>query len=173
MRIVAGKWRGRPLSAPRGLDTRPTSDRAREALFSMLQSRLGSFEGLKVVDFFAGSGALGLEALSRGAERCVFVERDRSAIESIKANIAAFSASGEVLSTSAEHARIPFEADLALLDPPYGSGAALPVLARLSLAPGGLVSVETAFNEPVEAEGFEVDVIRKYGKARITLLRRV
>jgi 16S rRNA (guanine966-N2)-methyltransferase len=173
MRIIAGQWRGRKLVAPAGRDTRPTSDRAREGIFSMLQSRLGSFDGLKVADLFAGSGALGLEALSRGAVQCVFVERDRSAIEAIRKNIAALSANGEVLAVGAEHARLPFAADLAFLDPPYASGLALPALARLDVAPGALVSVETALNEPVEAEGYEVEAERNYGKARITLLRRL
>src|SRR3954469_11219990 len=107
MRIIAGQWRGRPLAAPPGQATRPTSDRAREALFSMLQSRIGSFEGLRVADLFAGTGALGLEALSRGAAHCVFVERDRAAIEAIRANIATLGAAGEVLPGSAELARIP------------------------------------------------------------------
>ena len=74
MRIIAGEWRRRPLEAPPGSTTRPTADRVRETLFSMLTSRLGSFDELRVADLFAGSGALGLEALSRGAERCDFVE---------------------------------------------------------------------------------------------------
>jgi 16S rRNA (guanine966-N2)-methyltransferase len=173
VRIIAGEWRGRKLQAPAGDTTRPTADRTRETLFSMLASRLGSFEGLAVADLFAGSGALGLEALSRGAAQCVFVERDRSAVEAIRTNIAALSANAEVLSVGAEHARLPFAVHLAFLDPPYGSGALLPALERLSLAPGGLASVETAYNEPVEVEGYEVEVERTYGKARITLLRSV
>ena len=74
MRVIAGQWRGRPLAAPLGEATRPTADRTREALFSMLTSRLGTFEGLAVADMFAGSGALGIEALSRGAATCLFVE---------------------------------------------------------------------------------------------------
>jgi hypothetical protein len=77
MRIIAGEWRGRPLRAPEGDATCPTADRTRETLFSMLTSRLGSFEGLTVADLFAGSGALGLEALSRGAEKAIFVEQAR------------------------------------------------------------------------------------------------
>jgi 16S rRNA (guanine966-N2)-methyltransferase len=76
MRIVAGQWRGRKLLAPEGDTTRPTADRTRETLFSMLTSRLGSFEGLRVADLFAGSGALGLEALSRGAAHAMFAEQD-------------------------------------------------------------------------------------------------
>src|SRR5687768_3674487 len=87
MRIIAGAWRGRPLAAPPGQATRPTSDRAREGLFSMLQSRIGSFEGLRVADLFAGTGALGLEALSRGAGHCTFIEKDRAALDVLRRNI--------------------------------------------------------------------------------------
>ena len=172
MRIIAGQWRGRPIAAPPGSATRPTADRVREALFSMLASRLGSFEGLQVADLFAGSGALGLEALSRGAAHCVFVENDRRAVEAIRANLAALGASGEVLPRGAEHAALP-PVDLAFLDPPYGSGLAPAVLAKLPLAPGGWVSVETDRGEAVAAEGYEEEAVRTYGKARITLLRRV
>ena len=78
MRIIAGDWRGRPIEAPPGQATRPTADRVRETLFSMLASRLGSFEELRVADLFAGSGALGFEALSRGAASATFVESDRA-----------------------------------------------------------------------------------------------
>src|SRR3546814_3746586 len=86
MRIIAGQWRGRSIDAPKGDTTRPTADRTREALFSMLTSRLGSFEGLAVADLFAGSGALGLEALSRGSASCIFVEQDRAALDALHAN---------------------------------------------------------------------------------------
>ena len=172
MRIIAGQWRGRPLVAPQGQDTRPTADRVREALFSMLASRLGSFEGLQVADLFAGSGALGLEALSRGAAHCVFVENDRRAIDAIRANLAALGASGDVLPRSAEHAALPVPVDLAFLDPPYGSGLAPAVLSKLAVAPGGWVSVETGRGEAVAAEGYEVEAERVHGKAKITLLRR-
>ncbi|HEX6374749.1 MAG TPA: 16S rRNA (guanine(966)-N(2))-methyltransferase RsmD [Allosphingosinicella sp.] len=173
MRIIAGRWRGRPLVAPEGSATRPTADRVREALFSMLASRIGSFEGLQVADLFAGSGALGLEALSRGAAHCVFVENDRRAVEAIRANLAALGASGEVLPRSAEHAALPRPVDLAFLDPPYGSGLAPAALAALAIAPGGWASVETGRHEAVAAEGYEEEAVRTYGKARITLLRRI
>lgn len=173
MRIVAGKWRGRPLVAPAGQATRPTSDRTREALFSMLTSRLGSFEGLRVADLFAGSGALGLEALSRGAAHCTFVETDRAALEAIRRNISALSAEGDLVVGPAEHAVIAGEIDLAFLDPPYGSGLAAGVLARLPLIAGGVACVETARGEPVVAPDYDVEAERTYGKARITLLRRV
>ena len=172
MRIIAGRWRGRKLVAPEGLATRPTADRVREALFSMLQSRLGSFEGLRVADVFAGSGALGLEALSRGAAHCSFVDSDSRAIAAIRANIAALGAEAEVRQGAAEHARLPGPIDLAFLDPPYGGALFAPALAALPLAPGGWASVETARGEEVTVEGFETDAERVYGKAKITLLRR-
>ena len=172
MRIIAGKWRGRPIAAPKGQATRPTSDRAREAIFSMLASRLGSFEGLSVADIFAGSGALGLEALSRGAASCVFIDSDRAAVEAIRANLKALGAEGDVRSGNAANVRIVQPVDLAFLDPPYGSGLASAALANLPLAPGGLASVETERGETVAAEGYEVEVERVYGKAKVTLLRR-
>ena len=172
MRIIAGRWRGRKLVAPEGLATRPTADRVREALFSMLQSRLGSFEGLRVADLFAGSGALGLEALSRGAAHCTFVDSDRSAVAAIRANVAALGAEAEVRQGAAEHARLADPIDLAFLDPPYGTALFAPALAALPLAPGGWASVETARGEEVAVEGFENEAERIYGKAKITLLRR-
>ncbi len=170
MRIIAGQWRGRALIAPVGDATRPTSDRTREALFSMLTSRLGSFEGLKVADLCAGTGALGLEALSRGAAHCTFVERDRAAIDALKANVAKLGASADIRATAAEgFAGGPF--DLVLIDPPYGTGLGQKLLPKIGLAPGGWVSIETAHNETVEVPGFTVDAERKHGKAKITLLR--
>jgi 16S rRNA (guanine966-N2)-methyltransferase len=170
MRIIAGQWRGRTLIAPDGLATRPTSDRTREALFSMLASRLGSFEGLRVADICAGTGALGLEALSRGAAHCSFVERDRTAIEALKANIAKLGASGEVRAMAAEgFSGGPF--DLVLIDPPYGSGLGQKILPKIGLAAGGWASLETAKAETVEVPGFTVEAERVHGKARITLLR--
>src|ERR687889_728011 len=105
MRIIAGAWRGRPLLAPPGRGTRPTSDRAREGLFSMLASRLGTFEGLQVADLFAGTGALGLEALSRGAARCTFVENDRAALDILRRNIETLGAGerAEIRAQAVEH----------------------------------------------------------------------
>lgn len=172
MRIIAGAWRGRALKSPAGDATRPTSDRAREALFSMLASRVGSFEGLKVADLFAGTGALGLEALSRGAAHCTFVEQDRAALEALKANIAALKADATVRAQSATgFSGGPF--DLVFLDPPYRSDLWAAALARLDLAPGAWVSLETARDEVVASEGFAVEVERVYGKAKISLLRRL
>ncbi|MBV9931182.1 MAG: 16S rRNA (guanine(966)-N(2))-methyltransferase RsmD [Alphaproteobacteria bacterium] len=173
MRIIAGKWRGRPILAPAGSATRPTSDRTREALFSMLASRLGSFEGLAVADLFAGSGALGLEALSRGAARCTFVETDRHAVAAIDRNLATLGAAAEILAVPAEQAHIVGPLDLAFLDPPYRSGLAASALARLPLRAGAYAGVETARDEAVAAAGYEEAAVRIYGKARITLLRRL
>jgi 16S rRNA (guanine966-N2)-methyltransferase len=172
MRIVAGKWRGRTIVAPGGEATRPTSDRTREALFSMLASRVGSFEGLEVADIFAGSGALGLEALSRGAARCTFVDNDRAAVEAIRANVAKLGAEADIRAGNAEHARFTAPLDVVFLDPPYGSGLADRVLPALPLAPGAWVSVETSRGEQVCAPGLEVEAERSHGKAKITLLRR-
>ena len=179
MRVIAGQWRGRPLVAPKGAQTRPTADRTREALFSMLTSRLGSFEGLSAADFFAGSGALGIEALSRGAARCLFVEQDRAAIEALRANLARLGATGGEVRAGSVLALGPAPAplDLVLMDPPYGSGAgavALDKLARLGwIGPESWVSLETAFNEAVQVAGFAIDAERVHGKARLTLLRRM
>ncbi len=172
MRIIAGDWRGRTLKAPQGDATRPTSDRTREALFSMLASRLGSFEGLKVADLFAGTGALGLEALSRGAAHCIFVEQDRAALGALKANIAALGADDRATvraQSATGFSGGPF--DLVFLDPPYQSGLACRALDGVVLAPGTLVSLETAYNEAVDARGLAIEAERVYGKAKITLLR--
>jgi len=176
MRIVAGHWRGRPLVAPKGDATRPTADRTREALFSMLASRLGSFEGLAVADLFAGSGALGLEALSRGAASCLFVEQDKAALDALRANLARLGAENADVRAQSVLALGPAREplDLVMMDPPYGTGAgnvALDKLARLGwIGPGTWVSLETARDEEVAAPGFAIDAARVHGKARLTLL---
>ena len=179
MRIIAGKWRGLTISAPPGEATRPTSDRAREALFSMLTSRLGDFEGLRVADLYAGTGALGLEALSRGAAHATFVENDRIALGVLKANIAKCKADFDaaVLAQPMQAiGRAPAPFDLLLLDPPYGEGHALPALARLLeygwVALHAVVSVETGKGEELSPPGFVVDTVRAHGKARLHLFRR-
>jgi len=178
MRIIAGEWRGRKLAAPKGDATRPTADRTRETLFSMLTSRLGSFEGLSVADLFAGSGALGLEALSRGAATALFVEQDAKALDAIRANVRALNAearatvrAGSVLALGI--ARAPL--DLVLLDPPYRTGAGAVALDRLLrlgwISAGTWISLETAADEVVDLRGLTIDADRKVGKAKITLLR--
>jgi 16S rRNA (guanine966-N2)-methyltransferase len=178
VRIIAGQWRGRKLAAPKGDATRPTADRTRETLFSMLASRLGDFEGLQVADLFAGSGALGLESLSRGAASCLFVEQDRAALDVIKANIAALGAreqtrieAGSVMALRAATAPL----DLILADPPYHSGAgevALDRLLRLGwIGPQTWIALETAGNEDVAIKGLDIESTRKVGKGKLTLLR--
>jgi 16S rRNA (guanine966-N2)-methyltransferase len=176
MRIIAGKWRGRPLEAPPGLATRPTSDRVREALFSMLASRLGSFEDLRVADLFAGSGALGLEALSRGAAHATFVESDAKAATVIRRNAEKLGAGVQILSGSALALPRLEPFDLIFADPPYapGSGTAVvrSVLEADWPARGGWMTVETSRGDEVEPGGLEVDAVREIGRARLTLLRR-
>lgn len=176
MRIIAGQWRGRVLVAPKGDATRPTADRTREALFSMLTSRVGSFEGLAVADLFAGSGALGFEALSRGAASCLFVEQDRAAIDALRANADKLGVRADIRASSVlALGPAPRPLDLILMDPPYGTGAgsvALDKLARLGwTSPATWISIETAKAETVEVAGFAVDAARVHGKAKLTLLR--
>jgi 16S rRNA (guanine966-N2)-methyltransferase len=179
MRIIAGQWRGRPLVAPKNDATRPTADRTREALFSMLASRLGSFEGLAVADLFAGSGALGLEALSRGAASCLFVEQDKPALDALRANITKLDAKGAEVRAQSVMALGPARAplDLILMDPPYGTGAgavALDKLARLGWAgPATWISAEVARDEAIEVAGFAIDAERVHGRARVVLFRMI
>ena len=190
MRIVAGRHRGRRLAAPEGLAVRPTADRTREAVFNILtqgklpwrkQAPTGeSLTGIGVLDAFAGTGALGLEALSRGAERITFMESQAAALEACRENIDAL---GE-----AEHCAIlqcdvlrpppaPAPCDLILMDPPYNQNLAGPGLAALAgagwLAPDTLAVVELMVGEPFEAPaGFEVLDERRYGKARVVFLTK-
>ena len=178
MRIIAGKWRGRKLVAPAGQQTRPTADRTRETLFSMLASRLGSFGGLRVADLYAGSGALGLEALSRGAAHATFVENDRATLKALEANAASLK-SGDRTSIRAMSANIlpsaePF--DLIFADPPYSPGSGTAVATAVAkagwLAGGGWMAVETQRGDKVDPpEGWTVDAERDVGRARLTLLR--
>jgi 16S rRNA (guanine966-N2)-methyltransferase len=178
MRIISGLWRSRPLIAPKGEITRPTADRTRETLFSMLTSRLGSFEELTVLDLFAGSGALGLEALSRGAASCTFVEQDSAALNALEKNAEKLGARPQcdirktsVLSLG--RAIKPF--DVILMDAPYNSGAgsvALDKMGRLGwFAPSAWISIETSRNEEIAVKGYHTETVRDVGKARITLLR--
>ena len=177
MRIIAGQWRGRALVAPAGDATRPTADRTREGLFSMLQSRVGSFDGLIVADVFAGTGALGLEALSRGAAKATFVEMDKQALTALKANIAKLGTTADVVPASVAALGPARTAhDILFFDPPYGSGGAGALIERLTrlgwAAEAAWASIETAVGEEVSARGWTVDVVRRHGKAQLTLLRR-
>ena len=176
MRIIAGRWRGRPIEAPAGLGTRPTSDRVRETLFSMLASRLGSFEDLRVADLFAGSGALGLEALSRGAAHATFVENNGAATALLKRNAGKLGAEVQVVSGSALALPRAEPFDLIFADPPYADGsgtAALDAVARAGwLARGGWMSVETSRGDTVDPGELIAEAERIVGRAKLTLLRR-
>ncbi len=178
MRIVAGQWRGRPLVAPKGELTRPTADRTRETLFSMLVSRIGSFEGLRIADLYAGSGALAFEALSRGAARAVLIENDRAALDVIAANAARLGATGMVEVRAMSAARLPRQApfDLVLADPPYATGSGTEVAKAVAeaewLSPGGWLAIETAKGNAVDAPPtLSIEATRDVGRARLTLLR--
>jgi 16S rRNA (guanine966-N2)-methyltransferase len=175
VRIIAGAWRGRPIEAPLGIATRPTADRVRETLFSMLASRLGSFEGLRVADLFAGSGALGFEALSRGAASATFVENDQTALAGIRRNAEKLGADVKIVSGSALALPRSEPFDLVFADPPYATGSGTAVAQSVCkadwLAPGGWISIETSREDNVEAPGLVVDVVRDVGRARLTLLR--
>ena len=178
MRIVAGEWRRRQLRAPPGEATRPTADRTRETLFAMLLSRLGSFEGLAVADLFAGSGALGLEALSRGAATCLFVEQEPAAIRVLRANIAALRAQPQCEVRAASVMQLgPAKAplDLILLDPPYHSGAGAVALDRLHrlgwIGAGTWVALETAHDEKVQLKTLAIAIERTVGRGKLALIR--
>jgi 16S rRNA (guanine966-N2)-methyltransferase len=172
MRIVAGQWRGRRLTAPPGRDTRPTSDRVREALFSIL----GPVDGAVVLDLFAGSGALGLEALSRGADRAVLVERAPAALRAIRRNVESLGAAAEVrvrdvraFVRDASAAGGPY--DLVFLDPPYRDAAGLGPALELAplLAQGGRVVSESDRRAPLSLAALEVIDERRYGATLIRI----
>jgi 16S rRNA (guanine966-N2)-methyltransferase len=174
MRIIAGTHRGRRIAAPKGEQTRPTGDRVREALFNLV----GPVDDASVLDLFAGSGALGLEALSRGARRCVFAETDAAACRVIRQNLESLGITGalvlqrDAVSVLREERSGGRRHDLVLLDPPYGRWGSLesPLAALLPdvVAAVGIVVVETdAQVEP----SLPLDLVttRRYGSARLTL----
>ncbi|MFN3512729.1 MAG: 16S rRNA (guanine(966)-N(2))-methyltransferase RsmD [Phenylobacterium sp.] len=185
MRIVSGEFRGKVLIAPPGERTRPTSDRARQAIFNILEHAAWSpgVRDRRVIDLFAGSGALGFEALSRGASFCLFVETDEAARGAIRENVDAMGLFGRtrVHRRDATQLGVRPGADgpafeLAFLDPPYGKGLGETALARLSeggwLAPGAVAVFERGSDEPdFEVEGFEKLDARDYGAARVHFLK--
>jgi len=184
MRIVGGIHRGRRLMVPPGEAVRPTSDRAREALFNiLLHGRFAAsgspIAGRNVLDAFAGTGAFGLEALSRGAGAAAFLENGREALAALRRNIAALGEDrrAHVVSGDATRpARAPFACALAFLDPPYGSGLAPAALTALAatgwLEAAALAIVEVAAREAFERPaGFTAIDERVYGAARLVFLR--
>ncbi|MBU1385025.1 MAG: 16S rRNA (guanine(966)-N(2))-methyltransferase RsmD [Alphaproteobacteria bacterium] len=185
MRIVAGSLKGRSIVAPDGQGTRPTSDRARQAVFNVLEHAAWAepLDGLRVIDLYAGSGALGFEAISRGAAFALFVETDDEARGSIRENADAYG----VMGRTRVHRRSAVELgvrpgsdgeafDLAFLDPPYRKGLGEQTLARLLegnwLKPGAVVVFERGSDEPeIDTPGYERLDARDYGAARVLFLR--
>ena len=174
MRVIAGRYKGRRLAAPAGPDTRPTSDRTREALFSVLGSRV---EGARVLDLFAGSGALGIEALSRGASEATFVETSPAALRSLRANLEPLDAAAETHRSDVRRflgvaSRAARQYDLVFLDPPYRLAAplgsvlseALPAV----LAPGAVVVSESDRRSPLALDLPLLDE-RRYGDTLIRI----
>ena len=185
MRIVSGEFRGKAIVTPQGDRTRPTSDRARQAVFNILEHAAWSpgLRDVRVIDLFAGSGALGFEALSRGAAFCLFVETDEQARGAIRQNVDAMGLFGR----TRVHRRDATDLgqrpgadgpafELAFLDPPYAKGLGETALAKLAaggwLAPGAVVMFERGSNEPdFDAPGFEKLDARDYGAARVHFLK--
>jgi 16S rRNA (guanine966-N2)-methyltransferase len=174
MRIVAGELRGRRLVAPPPTTTRPTTDKVREAVFNALAS-LDVVVGALVVDLYAGSGALGIEALSRGAEHCTFVERDRVAVRAIDENVATLGlrSRARVVVGDAIAAAPSVDADLAFADPPYGF-ADWPRLLRAVRAPLLVAEAEVAVAEDLAAaQGWERGRVKRYGRTWVSFLHRL
>jgi len=199
MRVVGGAWRGRRLTAPAGRATRPTSDLVREAILDVLVSLLaaappvdaapaatgaGPLAGLAVLDLFAGSGALGIETLSRGAASCAFVERSPVALRALRENLARVGASGDAVRVSAADYRRALKADaagarlynLVLIDAPYALYPAVePELAArvpVVLRPGAVVVVETARGQAVNLP-LAATSVKLYGDTRVTFCSEV
>jgi 16S rRNA (guanine966-N2)-methyltransferase len=180
MRIVSGAWRGRTLAAPPGQGTRPTADRVRQALFDMLlHAEWGGrdlIEGAHVLDVFAGTGALGLEALSRGAASACFVENDPAALKALRANVAACRAERRVEIVAGDAMRIGVgkAASVVLLDPPYGQDLVPRTLERLRavkrIAPGCLIVSEIGRDEAWRPEE-SLLADRQHGAARVLVFR--
>jgi 16S rRNA (guanine966-N2)-methyltransferase len=184
MRIVGGRFKGRPLMAPEARDTRPTSDRARESVFNVLAHAAWSpgVEGRRVLDLFAGSGALGLEALSRGAAFALFVETDAAARGAIRDNIEALGLFGvtrihrrDAADLGAKPAGLGEPFDLVFLDPPYHKGLGEAALQNLRgggwITDDAIVVFECGADETPETPGFEALDLRQYGAAKVMFLR--
>lgn len=178
MRIIAGKWRGRQLELPSQKVTRPTTDRVREALFSMLLSRIGSFEGFCVFDAFAGSGALGLEALSRGAKHVLFAEKDQGTRRVLQNNVKKLNCESHVsIATDAfkiNEAKQSF--DLVFMDPPYGTGLEAELFSYLKemglIGQQALVVVEShADSAPLSIIGAKCLDYRIYGGCALSFFK--
>ncbi|MAP94212.1 MAG: 16S rRNA (guanine(966)-N(2))-methyltransferase RsmD [Ponticaulis sp.] len=184
MRIVAGKFKARPIQTPKGNNTRPTTDRVRESVFNILahHPEVPEIENARVIDLFAGSGALGLEALSRGASFCLFVEIAAGARGIIRENIEALGLFGvtrihrrSATELGPKPTGVGEKFNLVFLDPPYGQGLVVPALNQLSrgdwLEEGALAVVESDEEEVIVADGWSELESRDYGGTRITILK--
>jgi 16S rRNA (guanine966-N2)-methyltransferase len=185
MRIIAGTHKGRNLVAPKGMGTRPTGDRTRESLFNVIVHAEWAppIEGARVIDLFAGSGALGLEAMSRGAAFCLFVETDHGARGAIRDNIEALGLFGttrlhrrSAIDLGAKPAGVGNPFTLAFIDPPYHKGLVQPALDGLAggdwLSDDALVVAETGADEALMFAGWTLLDARDYGAARVSFLKR-
>jgi len=182
VRLIAGRHRGRRLIAPAGAATRPTADRVRQALFDMLWhapwAGRAAIEDARVLDACAGTGALGLEALSRGAALATFLENDAAALAALRANVAACGEQDRALILRADATRpptAPAACGLVFLDPPYGNGLVATTFAALCaagwIAPGALVVAETERPPPPPPAGCTIVAERAHGAALLTVLR--
>lgn len=182
MRIIGGIHKGRRLKAPKGANTRPTSDATREAIFNILAHEGQSLLcGAKVLDLFAGSGAMGLEALSRGADHVTFVESDPAALRVIADNIELLGAAGHTSLLKVDALRVPRTkeaADIVFVDPPYGRGLAAPALDSAVdkgwIGADTVIVLEAAANDPLALpKEFVLRLERKYGGTRVALAKLV
>jgi len=175
MRIVAGELRGRRIVAPKGSVTRPTTDKARQATFNALGS-LNVIVGARVLDLFAGSGALGIEALSRGATHCTFVERDRVALDALRLNIETLELrerSTVIRGDGLAHAGTAHNATLVLADPPYDFAQWPELLGRLSASLMVAESDRELTSEIAECIDWQVIRAKRYGRAYVTFIQRL
>lgn len=185
MRIVGGRFKGRALAAPRGRNTRPTSDRAREAMFNVLAHAdwAPALEDARVIDLFAGSGALGLEAMSRGAGFCLFVETEAAARGAIRDNIDALQLFGhtrlhrrDATALGEKPANLGAPFDLVFLDPPYGKGLGEQCLDRLVsgawLSGHAIAVLEVGADEDPDVSGWQIEAQKDYGAAKVLFLSR-
>ena len=184
MRIVAGQFKGRPIQAPKSNSTRPTSDRARESLFNILSHAdwAPALEGARVIDLFAGSGALGLEAVSRGASFCLFVETAHAARGAIRQNIETLGLFGQTrihrrsaVELGEKPAGVGTAFDIAFMDPPYHKALVEPCLQILRsgqwLSDEAIIVIETAEDEAVDVSGWDLLIERRIGAAKIWILK--
>jgi len=181
VRVIAGIAKGHPLAAPRGLDVRPTSDKVRGAIFNILHASADGpeLEGARVLDLFAGTGALGIEALSRGAKHATFVEKDRKTADTITANLAStkLAAQATVIVRDADALPKPVldgPYEIVFVDPPYALVPSSRVIRALAgmLAPGGVAVVEHAVDAPPPVpEGLVAADVRRYGSTAVTFFR--